>query len=103
MKLPKYIKAAIAATVLTAMGAIYLQKTFLTFLVGWLIAVPIVVIGYTIYGLREYRKQSKNSIIVSVKPNNITEKYAELILKEEEIRREKEVLYKELTKEKKVI
>lgn len=103
MKLPRYIKAVIAATVLTAIGAIYLQKTFLTFLVGWLVAVPIVVMGYMIYGLREYRKQRKNSIMVSVKPNSITEKYAELIRKEEEIRKEKEVLYKELTKSEKGI
>lgn len=103
MKLPKYMKSIVAATVLTAAGAIYMGKTFLTFLVGWIVIVPIVACGYLIYGLLEYRKQEKNSIVVSVKPNNITEKYAELIRKEEEIRKEKEVLYKELTESQKGI
>jgi hypothetical protein len=97
MQLSKYMKAAIAATVLLATGAIYLGKMFLTFLVGWIIAIPIVVCGYLAYGLTQYRKQTKNSIVISVKPSSVTEKYVELIRKEEEIRKEKESLYKELT------
>lgn len=98
MQMSKYLKAAIATTVLLATGAIYLGKTFLTFLVGWIIVIPIAACGYLAYGLIQYRKQTKNSIIVSVKPNSLTEKYSELIRKEEEIRKEKESLYKELTK-----
>jgi hypothetical protein len=103
MELPyKYIGTIFAAAALAAAGTMYAEQTFLTFLVGWIVLIPIATCGYLAYGLREYRKQSKNSIIVSVKPNTITEKYAELIRKEEEIRNEKEALYKELTKENKV-
>lgn len=103
MQLHKLMKAIVAATVVIATGAIYMGKTFLTFLVGWIVIIPIVTCGYLIYGLREYRKQNKNSITVSMKQNGMTERLAELIRKEEEIRREKEVLYKELTHNKKGI
>jgi len=91
------MKAAIATTVLLATGAIYLGKTFLAFLIGWIVVIPIVACGFLAYGLIQYRKQTKNSIVISVKPNSVTERYAELIRKEEQIRREKEILYKELT------
>jgi hypothetical protein len=102
MKLPyKYIGTIAAAAALAAAGTMYAEQTFLTFLVGWVVLIPIATCGYLAYGLREYRKQSKNSIMVSMKPSNIAEKYAELIRKEEEIRKEKESLYKELTNGKK--
>ena len=97
MHLSKYMKATIATTVLLATGAIYLGKTFLAFLIGWIVVIPIVACGFLAYGLIQYRKQTKNSIVISVKPNSVTERYAELIRKEEQIRREKEILYKELT------
>ena len=103
MKLPKYMKAVVAATSLAIIGTVYTEETFLTFLLGWVVLIPIVSCGYLIYGLVEYRKERKNRIIVSVKPNNITERYAELIRKEEGIRKEKEVLYNELRKSKKGI
>ncbi len=102
MQLPKYIQAAIVAAALATIGTIYMEKTFLAFLAGWIILLPIIACGYLIYGLIEYRRENKNRIMVSVKPNSITERYAELIRKEEEIRREKEVLYKELVKDNKV-
>lgn len=91
------MKAAIVTTVLLAAGTIYTGKTFLAFLVGWIVVIPIVACGYLAYGLIQYRKQTKNSIVISVKPNTITERYAELIRKEEQIRKDKEILYKELT------
>lgn len=97
MHLSKYMKATIATTVLLATGAIYLEKTFLAFLIGWIVVIPIAACGFLAYGLIQYRKQTKNSIVISVKPNSVTERYAELIRKEEQIRREKEILYKELT------
>ncbi len=103
MKLPKYLKAITVATSLAIIGTVYTEETFLTFLLGWVILIPIVSCGYLIYGLVEYRKERKNRIIVSVKPNNITERYAELIRKEEIIRKEKDVLYNELRKSKKGI
>lgn len=103
MHLSRFAKIAIATTLLTAAGAIYMDKAFLTFLVAWIIVIPIVACGYAIYGLIQYRKNTKNSIIVSVKSNNLTERYAELIRKEEEIRKEKEALYKELKNGKQTI
>ncbi len=103
MKLPKYMKAITVAASLAIIGTIYTEETFITLLLGWVVLIPIVSCGYLIYGLVEYRKERKNRIIVSVKPNNITERYAEIIHKEECIRREKEVLYKQLRNGKKGI
>ncbi len=80
-----------------------MEKTFLAFLLGWVVLLPILSCGFLIYGLIEYRKEHKNSIIVSVKPNNITQRYAELLIKEESIRKEKEALCRELKKDKKVM
>ena len=101
MKLPKYVKTVAVAAALAAVGATYLEETFLTFLVGWVVLIPVAGCGYLLYGLREYKKEYENKILVSVKPTTIEEKYKELIRKEEEIRMTKETLYKELMKEKK--
>ncbi len=98
MKLPKYAKATIAAAALAPFGMIYTQETFITLLLGWIVLIPIVACGYLIYGLVEYRKDMKNRIIISVKSNSIKDRYTDIILKEAEIRREKEILYKELRK-----
>lgn len=103
MQLSRYMKAVIATTALLTIGTIYTEETFLTLLLGWVVLIPIVSCGYLIYGLVEYRKERKNRIVISVKPHSITERYAEIILKEEGIRREKEVLYKQLRNGKKGI
>lgn len=97
------MKAITVATSLAIIGTVYTEETFLTLLLGWVVLIPIVSCGYLIYGLVEYRKERKNRIVVSVKPNNITERYAEIIRKEEGIRREKDVLYKQLRNGKKGI
>lgn len=94
----KYATVVSAVALMAAMGIVYTEKTFPVFLIVWLIAIPIAAVGYLIYGLREYIKERKNAIVISVKHNDITIRYAELIRKEEEIRRAKEALYKELTK-----
>ena len=73
----------------------------MTFLIGWVVLIPIAGCAYLIYGLREYAKEHKNKIVVSMKPNSIEEKYAKLIREEEQIRVAKGTLYKELMKEKK--
>ena len=101
MKLPTYVKTVAIASALAAIGASYLEETFIAFLIGWVVLIPIVGCAFMIYGLREYMKDHKNKIVVSVKPNSIEEKYAELIHKEEEIRVAKGTLYRELMKEKK--
>ena len=101
MKLPKYVKTVAVAAALAAVGATYLEETFLPFMVGWVVLIQVAGCGYLLYGLREYKKEYENKILVSVKPTTIEEKYKEIIRKEEEIRMTKETLYKELMKEKK--
>lgn len=60
MKLPyKYVGTIAAAAALAAAGTMYAEQTFLTFLVGWVVLIPIATCGYLAYGLCEYRKQSK--------------------------------------------
>ncbi len=102
MVLPRYLKITIAAAALVTFGAIYTKEAFLTFLIGWVVLIPIVACGFLLYGLIEYRKQTKNSIIVSVKPNNITQRYADLLIREDKIKKEKESLCEELKKNNKV-
>jgi uncharacterized membrane protein len=103
LKLPKYVKTVIVATALAIIGTVYTEQTFITFLLGWVILIPIITCAYLIYGLVEYRKEHKNSIVVSVKSKDLRNRYADIIRKEEEIRMAKEVLYKELTNGKKGI
>jgi len=100
MKLPKYAKSIAVAAALAAIGTTYLEETFLTFLIGWVVLIPIAGCAYLIYGLREYAKEYKNKIVVSAKPG-IEEKYAKLIREEEQIRVAKGILYKELMEEQK--
>ena len=75
---------------------IYPANAFLAFLAVWLLLIPVVTIGYLTYGLREYVKNRKNSIVISIKSNEITRKLIELSHKEDELIKEKEILYKEL-------
>ena len=104
MKLPpKYIRAIMATTALAAIGTIYTEQTFLAFLLGWVVLLPIMAGSYLIYGLVQYRKESKNSIVVSVKSKDLKDRYTDIIRQEEEIRVAKEGLYQELVKGKKGI
>jgi Na+-transporting NADH:ubiquinone oxidoreductase subunit NqrE len=100
MKWLKYVLAIAIGASAVAIVTMYPDKTFPAFVVAWLILIPIVSVIYLIYGLREYIKERKNSIVVSIKHNNTTERLMELIRKEEEIKDAKEALYKEMKKNK---
>jgi hypothetical protein len=66
---------------------------FLGFVLGWLFIIPIAVIFMLLYGLIELKKDRKNRIAVTIKPN---EAMRALARKEEELRREKERLFEEM-------
>jgi hypothetical protein len=88
----KYVAAAIGGTIA---GAAYFLPSglFLTFVTGWLFLIPAAGIAVLAYGLREYMKDRKNTILVSVKPS---EAMRALARREMELQREKELLLKEL-------
>ncbi len=91
----KYIAAAVAGG--TVIGAAYYlpSETFIVFVVGWLLVIPAAFIGYLAYGLREYMKERKNRIVVSVRPSDAMKALAR---REAELRREKELLYEDLNR-----
>lgn len=88
----KYVAAAIGGTIA---GAVYFlpSEMFLAFVAGWLFLIPAAGIVLLAYGLREYMKDRKNRIMVSIKPN---EAMRALARREMELQREKELLLKEL-------
>ncbi len=89
----KYVAAAICGTIA---GAAFFPPSgiFLTFVTGWLFLIPAAGIAFLAYGLREYMKDRKNTILVSVKPS---EAMRALARREMELQREKELLLKELS------
>ncbi|HLB71082.1 MAG: hypothetical protein OIN88_14180 [Candidatus Methanoperedens sp.] len=89
--------AATAIVGATVMGAAYYLPTgtFLTFVIGWLFLIPATFGVYMALGFREYMKERKNRIIVSVKP---TEAIKALARREAELKKEKEILFEELQK-----
>jgi hypothetical protein len=97
----KRIKYALIVTAgISALAVImYPAQTFLAFLAAWLL-VPIVVFGCLAYGLREYMKNRKNSIVVSIKRSDTATRMMELAHKECELKREKEILYEDIRKNK---
>ncbi len=88
----KYIAAAVGGSVI---GAAYFfpSESFLAFVGGWLFLIPAVSIVFLAYGLREYMKDRKNRIMVSIKPS---EAMKALARREAELQKEKEILYEEL-------
>ena len=85
---------AAAAAVVTVTGTAYFLpgEIFLAFLTGWLFLVPAAAIVFLAYGLREYMKERKNRIVVSIKPS---EAMKALARREAELRKEKELLLEE--------
>jgi purine-cytosine permease-like protein len=81
----------------TVMAAAYFlpMETFQAFVIGWLFLIPATFAVYMLLGLREYLKERKHRIAVSVKP---TEAMRALARREAELQREKELLYEELRK-----
>lgn len=95
----KRIKHALIVTAgISAIAVImYPAHAFLAFLAIWLL-VPIAIVGYMVYGLREYMNDRKNRIVVSIKHSDITTRLMELTHKEYELKREKKILYEDIGK-----
>jgi hypothetical protein len=65
---------------------------FMSFVVGWVFAIPIAVVAFLAYGFVAYRKELRNRIAVAIKPN---EAMRAVLRREEELKREKELLMEE--------
>lgn len=100
MKWLKYVLAVAIGASAVVIGTMYPDKTFPAFVVTWLILIPMASVVYLIYGLREYIKERRNSIVVSIKPSTATDRLMELIREEDRIKDAKEALYKEMKKSK---
>ncbi len=89
----KYVAAAVCGTIA---GAAFFHPSgmFLAFTAGWLLLIPATGIAFLAYGLREYMKDRKNRILVSIKPS---ETMRALARREMELQREKELLLEELS------
>lgn len=81
----------------SVIGAAYFlpSDTFLGFVTGWLFLIPAAFLVYLAYGYREYMKDRKNRITVSIKP---TEAMNALTRREAELEREKKILYEDFSK-----
>lgn len=88
----KYWKRYVSAGIV--IGGIYFlpNESFAAFITGWVFLLPIAAAVFLAIGLREYMKDRKNRIMVSVKTN---EAMKVLARREAELKREKELLYKQ--------
>lgn len=87
----RYVAAGIV------MGTVYFlpSESFIAFLTGWVILLPIAAVVFLAAGLRGYMKDSKNRITVSVRANDAMNALAR---REAELKREKELLYEQFGK-----
>ena len=87
----RYVTAGIV------MGTVYFlpSESFIAFLTGWVILLPIAAAVFLAAGLRGYIKDSKNRITVSVRANDAMNAIAR---REAELKREKELLYEQFGK-----
>ncbi|CAG0996117.1 hypothetical protein FLAV_02601 [Flavobacteriales bacterium] len=78
-------------------GTVYFlpSESFIAFLTGWVILLPIAAAVFLAAGLRGYIKDSKNRITISVKANDAMKALAR---REAELKREKELLYEQFGK-----
>lgn len=91
----RYAIAVIAAAVFMASAYFYPAETFIAFVVGWVFLIPVAAVLYMVYGALEYMKERKHRITVEVKP---TRAMKALARREEELKKEKDLLYAELNK-----
>jgi hypothetical protein len=89
----KYIVAATAAAAFMMAAYLYPAETFITFTVGWLFFIPAAFVVYMTYSFLEYMKERRHRIIVGIKP---TEAMKALARREAELKREKDLIYREL-------
>lgn len=87
----RYVTAGIV------MGTIYFlpAESFMAFLTGWVVLLPIAAAVFLAIGLREYMKDRKNRIMVSV---SATQAMKAIARREAELKREKELLYEQFGK-----
>ncbi len=87
----KYVAAGLV------IGSVYFlpSESFAAFISGWLFLIPAAAAVFLAIGLREYMKDRKNSIVVSIKANDAMRAIAR---KEAELKREKELLYEQFGK-----
>ena len=88
----KYIVAATAAAAFMMAAYLYPAETFITFTVGWLFFIPAAFIVYMTYSFLEYMKERRHRIMVAIKP---TEAMKALARREAELKREKDLIYRE--------
>jgi len=76
-------------------GGIYFMpmESFAAFLTGWVFLVPAAAAIFLAVGLREYMKDRKNRIVVSIGANDAMKALAR---REAELKREKELLYEQI-------
>ena len=87
----RYVAAAMV------IGTVYFlpSESFMAFLTGWVILLPVISAVFLAVGLREYMLDRKNRITVSVRANEAMNAIAR---REAELKREKELLYEQYGK-----
>jgi hypothetical protein len=87
----RYVSAGIV------IGSVYFlpNESFVAFITGWVILLPIAAAVFLAVGLREYRKDRKNRIMVSIRTNDAMNALAR---READLKREKELLYEQFGK-----
>lgn len=90
-----YWKWYVAAGIV--IGGVYFLpvESFTAFLTGWVFLVPAATAIFLAVGLREYMKDRKNRIIVSIGASDAMKALAR---REAELKREKELLYEQFGK-----
>ena len=88
----KYWKRYVSAAIV--IGSIYFLpvESFVAFIAGWVFLLPIAAAVFLGIGLREYLKDRKNRISVSI---GVSEAMKALARREAELNREKELLYEQ--------
>jgi len=90
-----YWKRYVAAGIVIGSAYFLPSESFVAFLTGWVFFLPIAAAVFLAFGLREYMKDRKNRIMVSIRSN---EAMKALARREAELNREKELLYEQFGK-----
>ncbi len=85
-------KRYVAAGIVIGSAYFLPQESFIAFLTGWVILLPVAAVVFLAVGLRKYMMDRKNTILVSVKMNDAMKSLAR---REAELKREKELLYEQ--------
>ncbi len=91
----KHAVASVAGGTVLGAAALLPSESFIAFVIGWLFLIPAAVVVYLAFGLRGYRKDKKNRIMVTMKPS---EAMKALARREAELKKERNILYEEFRK-----